>query len=105
MTEARRSKEWVPETRGNANGVNGVNGYGTGVSPTNGANGYTSAVSRPAPVARLSSKPRVDSPGMGTVDDAFHGLAHGMHGDEDAGMMNNSRVERGSVARTGSGMV
>jgi aquaporin related protein len=83
----RQSKEWVDTSSSNVNGT--TNGYGTGVS-------------RPEPAVRRESqqRQRLASPAMGTTDDAFHGLAHGMHGDEvDHGH------QRVGIRRNGSGMV
>jgi len=54
-----------------------LNGAGVAEKETN---GYGSGFARPSLAARTSSKPRVSSPAMGTTDEAFSGLAHGMHG-------------------------
>jgi aquaporin related protein len=84
---ARQSKEWIA-TGDSPNGNGTTNGFGTGIS-------------RPAPaVRRESQRQRIQSPAMGTVDDAFHGLEHGMHGDEVDNMH-----RRASVKRTESGIV
>jgi aquaporin related protein len=84
---ARPSKEWVATTD-LPNGNDTTNGFGTGIS-------------RPAPaVRRESQRPRLQSPAMGSVEDAFHGLEHGMHGGE----VDNSH-RRASVRRTESGIV
>jgi aquaporin related protein len=57
-----------------------VSEHGTMAGLANGAH------ARPAPVSRLaSSRLRTDSPGMGSNDDAFHGLSTGMHGVERRG--------------------
>jgi aquaporin related protein len=37
---------------------------------------------RPAITKRLSTKQRLESPAMGTTDEAFHGLEGGMHAEE-----------------------
>jgi aquaporin related protein len=61
-----------------------ISEHGTMAGLANGAH------ARPAPVSRLaSSRQRTDSPGMGSTDDAFHGLSTGMHGVERRG---SSRV-------------
>ncbi|KAF2418946.1 aquaporin-like protein [Tothia fuscella] len=101
-TDPRISKEWVNSTNGNSNGSVHI-GYGTGAAPISGQGGI---VARPTAVMRQNStKPRLESPAMGTADEAFHGLAHGMHGDEDKGMLNNSRINRGDRIPQGNSMV
>lgn len=49
------------------------------MSPTATADGR---LARPAGPRQTNSRARVESPAMGTPDDAFHGLAHGMHGED-----------------------
>lgn len=71
--------------------------------------GATTRTDSPA-IARRPVQPRLpservasDSPAMGTTDDAYHGLAHGMHGTED--QVINGGVAPPPVRRTPSGMV
>jgi len=53
-----------------------------------------------AGIRRDSQKPRIESPAMGTTDEAFLGLAHGMHGTDQP----NSRI-RPTSERSNSGIV
>lgn len=69
----------------------------------------TTTATQPPVMMRRPTQPRMpservasDSPAMGTTDDAYHGLAHGMHGTEDTV---SSRVHQRSVQRTPSGIV
>lgn len=57
---------------------------------------------RPVQTRMPSERVASDSPAMGTTDDAYHGLAHGMHGTED---QVGGRVQTPLVRRTPSGMV
>lgn len=70
--------------------------------------GITTGMHSPA-IARRPIQPRMpservasESPAMGTTDDAYHGLAHGMHGTED---QVGARVQTPPVRRTPSGIV
>jgi aquaporin related protein len=76
------SKEWQQSHQHSlSNGTSGTNGAAT--------SGFASAqpgmIRRPtqADNVRRESNNRMESPAMGTADDAFHGLAHGMHGEEE----------------------
>jgi aquaporin related protein len=65
--------------------LNGESTHGTIGALSSGAH------ARPLSVQRLTSQRiRTDSPGMGTNDDAYQGLATGMHGEERRG---SKRVE------------
>jgi len=77
-----------------------VDGAGTGaeISPTATADG---GIVRPALPRQMSSRARVESPAMGTADDAFYGLAHGMHGeDRNDGLQAALAVPDGARLRT-----
>jgi aquaporin related protein len=70
----------------NMNSANPVNGtYATG----NGAKDE-----RITNVRRESQKSRMTSPAMATPDEAFHGLAHGMHGIDQPNMRSRPVGER-----------
>lgn len=96
-----------PEHTMAAEKFEGTSAAGRGGAYATGAavNGYAADGARPPMTGRLSSQARVavDSPAPGTADDAFHGLAHGMHGTED---QLGSRVRRpsGMERRRPSGM-
>lgn len=75
-----------------------TNGNSVPMTTMNGANntteketGFGTGFARPSLSARVPSKPRVDSPAMGTTDEAYSGLAHGMHG-VDGGRPENART-------------
>lgn len=100
----RGSKEWRQTHQSNGfnttsgtfstNGANGVYATENGgyASPSNGV--ASGVVAEKPPVLRRgttqpgnfrresNSNARLESPAMGTVDDMFHGLSGGMHGDE-----------------------
>lgn len=100
----RGSKEWQQSHRSNGSnttsgtcGTHGPNGNGAYANQNGGyiaaSNSVTSGVAEKPPVLRRgttqpgnvrreSNTQRLESPAMGTVDDAFHGLSGGMHGDE-----------------------
>jgi len=71
-----------------SNAVNGENVQQSTLRPVNGTNATGRSVSGVSSEKytgaerRLSSKPRLASPAMATNDEAFHGLAHGMHGTD-----------------------
>lgn len=76
-----------------------TNGHGPSMDSagrTNSKEEYGTGYDRPAmPTQALVNRPRTDSPAMATNDQAFHGLAHGMHGEEDArpeNVRSNSRI-------------
>jgi aquaporin related protein len=86
-TVGRASKEWIDDSNRTANG-SGMNMYRTEFSTQR----YGTGVVRPVAAAnRDSHRQRLESPAMGTTDDAFRGLSNGMHGDEvDGGFMGAS---------------
>jgi aquaporin related protein len=84
------NKEWNAQS---------VNTNGAANSVTNGINNGTCETGMAlSALSRKESQPRtrVASPAMGTADDAFHGLAHGMHGDEDTNITQRASIRRSS---------
>lgn len=88
----RGSKEWQQSHQhGLSTGTNETFGTTNSANGTNGAAVSGFASSKPAMLRRPTqaenirreSNVRMESPAMGTADDAFHGLAHGMHGEEE----------------------
>jgi aquaporin related protein len=86
----RGSKEWQQSHQsGLSNGTNGTattNGYH--VQDGAAASGFMSPMPtmlrRPTHADNVRRESvRMESPAMGTTDDAFHGLAHGMHASEE----------------------
>ncbi|QDS73599.1 hypothetical protein FKW77_001611 [Venturia effusa] len=93
----RGSKEWHQSHPSNgsntSNGTYTTNGVYAAENGGYGApaHGIASGVAEKPPVLRRGTtqpenrrqpSTRMESPAMGTVDDAFHGLSGGMHGDE-----------------------
>ena len=79
---------------GNAHLNGRTNGHSIDSAGRSSKEEYGTGFERPAAVQRLgSNRPRTDSPAMATTDEAFHGLSHGMHGDErPANARSNSRI-------------
>lgn len=97
----RGSKEWQHAHQSNASNTtsgtftaNGPNGNGAYANENGGYiaanNGVASGLAAKSPALRRGlTQPgnvrrgsTMESPAMGTVDDAFHGLSGGMHADE-----------------------
>jgi aquaporin rerated protein, other eukaryote len=86
------SKEWQQSHQHNlSNSMSKTSGSADGTNGTDvaAASGFVSPkpamLRRPtqADNVRRESNVRMESPAMGTADDAFHGLVHGMHGEEE----------------------